>query len=238
MIKLVIPARLQSSRLPEKMLQPVAGVPLIVRTAQAVARGPYPYLVAYDDERIGALLRAHDIPALATSPAHQNGTERLGEVVRRLDWPDDTIVVNVQGDEPLLPPAAIDLVIKALQENGQAQVATLATATDERDNPNVVKVVCNNRGEALYFSRAPIPYDRDGHGANYLRHIGLYGYRARLLKDYAQLQASPLEHYEKLEQLRFLANGQTIAVALIDEAPPAGVDSLADLRRVEALFQQ
>ena len=238
MIKLVIPARLQSSRLPEKMLQPVAGVPLIVRTAQAVARGPYPYLVAYDDERIGALLRAHEIPALATSPTHQNGTERLGEVVRRLDWPDDTIVVNVQGDEPLLPLAAIDLVIKALRENGRAAVATLATATAERDNPNVVKVVCNNRGEALYFSRAPIPYDRDGHGANYLRHIGLYGYRARLLKDYAQLQASPLEHYEKLEQLRFLANGQTIAVALIDEAPPAGVDSLADLRRVEALFQQ
>lgn len=238
MIVLVIPARYGSQRLPAKMLRPLAGVPLVVRTAQNASRAPYPLLVAHDDERIGAAVRAAGFEALATRADHANGSERLAEVVRRKNWADDTIVVNVQGDEPLLPLDCIETVIATLQQNPRAAVATLATplAAPAAADPNLVKVVCNQHGEALYFSRAPIPFDRDGLGASYLRHLGVYAYRAGVLRRYPTLSVSPLEHYEKLEQLRFLHHSETVAVAVIATAPPVGVDTEADLLRVEALL--
>ncbi len=238
MIVLVIPARYGSQRLPAKMLRPLAGVPLVVRTAQNASRAPYPLLVAHDDERIGAAVRAAGFEALATRADHANGSERLAEVVRLKNWADDTIVVNVQGDEPLLPLDCIETVIATLQQNPRAAVATLATplAAPAAADPNLVKVVCNQQGEALYFSRAPIPFDRDGLGASYLRHLGVYAYRAGVLRRYPTLSVSPLEHYEKLEQLRFLHHSETVAVAVIATAPPVGVDTEADLLRVEALL--
>ncbi len=238
MIVLVIPARYGSQRLPAKMLRPLAGVPLVVRTAQNASRAPYPLLVAHDDERIGAAVRAAGFEALATRADHANGSERLAEVVRLKNWADDTIVVNVQGDEPLLPLDCIETVIATLQQNPRAAVATLATplAAPAAADPNLVKVVCNQHGEALYFSRAPIPFDRDGLGASYLRHLGVYAYRAGVLRRYPTLSVSPLEHYEKLEQLRFLHHSETVAVAVIATAPPVGVDTEADLLRVEALL--
>lgn len=238
MIVLVIPARYGSQRLPAKMLRPLAGVPLVVRTAQNASRAPYPLLVAHDDERIGAAVRAAGFAALATRADHANGSERLAEVVRLKNWADDTIVVNVQGDEPLLPLDCIETVIATLQQNPRAAVATLATplAAPAAADPNLVKVVCNQHGEALYFSRAPIPFDRDGLGASYLRHLGVYAYRAGVLRRYPTLSVSPLEHYEKLEQLRFLHHSETVAVAVIATAPPVGVDTEADLLRVEALL--
>ena len=238
MIVLVIPARYGSQRLPAKMLRPLAGVPLVVRTAQNASRAPYPLLVAHDDERIGAAVRAAGFEALATRADHANGSERLAEVVRLKNWADDTIVVNVQGDEPLLPLDCIETVIATLQQNPRAAVATLATplAAPAAADPNLVKVVCNQHGEALYFSRAPIPFDRDGLGASYLRHLGVYAYRAGVLRRYPTLSVSPLEHYEKLEQLRFLHHSETVAVAVFATAPPVGVDTEADLLRVEALL--
>lgn len=238
MIVLVIPARYGSQRLPAKMLRPLAGVPLVVRTAQNASRAPYPLLVAHDDERIGAAVRAAGFEALATRADHANGSERLAEVVRLKNWADDTIVVNVQGDEPLLPLDCIETVIATLQQNPRAAVATLATplAAPAAADPNLVKVVCNQHGEALYFSRAPIPFDRDGLGASYLRHLGVYAYRAGVLRRYPTLSVSLLEHYEKLEQLRFLHHSETVAVAVIATAPPVGVDTEADLLRVEALL--
>ena len=194
--------------------------------------------MAHDDERIGAAGRAAGFEALATRADHTNGSERLAEVVRLKNWADDTIVVNVQGDEPLLPLDCIETVIATLQQNPRAAVATLATplAAAAAADPNLVKVVCNQRGEALYFSRAPIPFDRDGLGASYLRHLGVYAYRAGVLRRYPTLSVSPLEHYEKLEQLRFLHHSETVAVAVIATAPPVGVDTEADLLRVEALL--
>ena len=238
MIVLVIPARYGSQRLPAKMLRPLAGVPLVVRTAQNASRAPYPLLVAHDDERIGAVVRAAGFETLATRADHANGSERLAEVVRLKNWADDTIVVNVQGDEPLLPLDCIETVIATLRQNPRAAVATLATplAAPAAADPNLVKVVCNQHGEALYFSRAPIPFDRDGLGASYLRHLGVYAYRAGVLRRYPTLSVSPLEHYEKLEQLRFLHHSETVAVAVIATAPPVGVDTEADLLRVEALL--
>ena len=244
MIVLVIPARYGSQRLPAKMLRPLAGVPLVVRTAQNASRAPYPLLVAHDDERIGAAVRAAGFAALATRADHANGSERLAEVVRLKNWADDTIVVNVQGDEPLLPPALIGEVAAALAARPEAAVATLAAPFDAQHSPaaaTTVKVVCDRAGLALYFSRAAIPYVRDADGVSgafpYLRHIGIYAYRVSALKRYPQLAPTPLEQAEKLEQLRFLEHGLRIAVGVVDEAPPPGVDCEADLQRVEAFLR-
>lgn len=234
----VIPARFASTRLPGKPLRLIAGLPMVVRTARQAVQGGFPVWVAHDDARIAAALAGEPVQVVATRSDHANGTERLCEVADKEGWADDTIVVNVQGDEPLLPLDCIETVIATLQQNPRAAVATLATplAAPAAADPNLVKVVCNQHGEALYFSRAPIPFDRDGLGASYLRHLGVYAYRAGVLRRYPTLSVSPLEHYEKLEQLRFLHHSETVAVAVIATAPPVGVDTEADLLRVEALL--
>lgn len=242
-IQVVIPARYAATRLPGKPLRELAGAPMIVHTARRAAESGLPVLVAYDDERIASVLNAYGIPAIKTLETHENGTHRLSEVVQKRGWHEDTIVVNVQGDEPLLPSALIQQVADCLQTHPDAAVATLCTPFGEDDpsNPNAVKVVSDVAGYALYFSRSLLPFVRDSHNPRadfpYRRHIGIYAYRVRALLRYPTLAATPLELAEKLEQLRFLEHGYRIAVATIEQAPPAGVDSEEDAQRVDAILR-
>lgn len=239
-IQIVIPARYAATRLPGKPLQLLADEPMIVHTARRAAQSGLPVLVAYDDERIGAVLAQYGIAAIATSAAHENGTHRLSEVVQKKGWNDDTLIVNVQGDEPLLPPTLIRQVADCLIRHPEAAVATLATPfqSDESPaSPNMVKVVSDMQGYALYFSRSLLPCVRDGGDFPYRRHIGIYAYRGKALRAYPQLAATPLEQAEKLEQLRFLEQGFRIAVDNVAQAPPAGVDSPEDAQRVDALLR-
>lgn len=241
----VVPARYASTRLPGKPLADLAGKPMVVRVIEAVARSRATDVwVATDDERIRVAVEAHGHQALMTRADHVSGTDRIAEVVDRLGWKDEDIVVNVQGDEPLIDPALIDAVAACLGADAEAAVATAAHAIeDARDffNPNVVKVVRGAAGRALYFSRAPIPWARDAFAQDKsslppelgaLRHIGLYAYRAGFLRLYAGLAPSPLEGVEALEQLRVLWHGYAIGVFVCDQAPPAGVDTPEDLERV------
>lgn len=239
----VIPARFASTRLPGKPLRLIAGLPMVVRTARQAVQGGFPVWVAHDDARIAAALAAEPVQVVATRSDHANGTERLCEVADKEGWADDTIVVNVQGDEPLLPPVLIREVAATLAAHPEAAVATLATPFSAADDPTVataVKAVRDQQGLALYFSRALIPFVRDAGGFDaafpYLRHIGIYAYRVAALKRYPLLAATPLEEAEKLEQLRFLEHGLRVAVGVVSEAPPPGVDCEADVRRVEALL--
>ena len=239
----VIPARFASTRLPGKPLRLIAGLPMVVRTARQAVQGGFPVWVAHDDARIAAALAGEPVQVVATRSDHANGTERLCEVADKEGWADDTIVVNVQGDEPLLPPALIREVAATLAAHPEAAVATLATPFAASDDPTAataVKVVRDQQGLALYFSRALIPFVRDAGGFDaafpYLRHIGIYAYRVAALKCYPLLAATPLEEAEKLEQLRFLEHGLRVAVGVVSEAPPPGVDCEEDVRRVEALL--
>ena len=239
----VIPARFASTRLPGKPLRLIAGLPMVVRTARQAVQGGFPVWVAHDDARIATALAGEPVQVVATRSDHANGTERLCEVADKEGWADDTIVVNVQGDEPLLPPALIREVAATLAAHPEAAVATLATpfsAADEPTAATAVKVVRDQQGLALYFSRALIPFVRDAGGFDaafpYLRHIGIYAYRVAALKRYPLLAATPLEEAEKLEQLRFLEHGLRVAVGVVSEAPPPGVDCEADVRRAEALL--
>lgn len=239
----VIPARFASTRLPGKPLRLIAGLPMVVRTARQAVQGGFPVWVAHDDARIAAALASEPVQVVATRSDHANGTERLCEVADKEGWADDTIVVNVQGDEPLLPPALIREVAATLSAHPEAAVATLATpfvASDDPTAATAVKVVRDQQGLALYFSRALIPFVRDAGGFDaafpYLRHIGIYAYRVAALKRYPLLAATPLEEAEKLEQLRFLEHGLRVAVGVVSEAPPPGVDCEADVRRAEALL--
>lgn len=242
-VRVVIPARYASTRLPGKPLALIDGLPMLVRTARQAEKAGFPVLVAYDDPRIGAVLADFSVAALKTRADHENGTDRLSEVARTCGWAQETLVVNVQGDEPLLPPELIEQVARTLARHSQAEVATLATSFVENDprSPDMVKVACDLAGYALYFSRAILPWVREaktpGKGFPYLRHIGIYAYRVRALLDYPQMAPSPLEQAEKLEQLRFLEHGRRIAVATVAEAPPAGVDSPADLKRITAILR-
>jgi 3-deoxy-manno-octulosonate cytidylyltransferase (CMP-KDO synthetase) len=245
----VIPARFASTRLPGKPLADIAGQPMIVRVAAAArcsaAAGVW---VATDDERIASAARQHGFEAVMTRADHDSGTERVAEVADQLRWDDADIVVNVQGDEPLLDASLIEAVAAALRDDPAAAMATAAhplTAAADFFNPNVVKVVCDARGRALYFSRAPIPWDRDRFAAGRdalpadlpaQRHIGLYAYRVGFLRRFGQLAASPLERCESLEQLRALWHGFPIQVVSVDHAPPAGVDTIEDLERVRRCF--
>ncbi len=245
--RVVIPARYASSRLPGKPLADIGGRPMVLRVLdQALRAGAEAVIVATDDARVEQAVAAAGHAALLTSPAHQSGTERLVEVVETLGWPDDTLVVNVQGDEPLLDPALIREAARQLVLHEDAVMATLAHAIhDSADfvNPNVVKVVADESGYALYFSRAPIPWPRDAfaggetmpHDLGALRHIGLYAYRAGFLRTYASLASSPLERHEMLEQLRVLWHGYRISLGLAARAPAPGVDTVEDLERVRAL---
>ena len=244
----VIPARLKSTRLPDKPLADIAGKPMVVRVAErALQCGASRVVVATDHASIVDACAAHGVEALLTRADHPSGTDRLAEVADLLALPDDLVVVNVQGDEPLIEPAVIDRLAATLA-GSSAPMATVAHPVHDADdffNPNVVKVVLDRHGEALYFSRAPRPWARDAFAARpdvlppdmaALRHVGLYAYRAAFLRQYRSLEASPLESLEALEQLRVLWHGFRIAVTVLDATPAAGVDTPADLERVRQSF--
>jgi 3-deoxy-manno-octulosonate cytidylyltransferase (CMP-KDO synthetase) len=242
----LVPARLASTRLPGKPLADIAGLPMVVRVARRAAlSSARAVVVAADHADIVAACVAHGVRALLTRADHATGSDRLAEACMLLDLADDELVVNVQGDEPLIEPALIDACAKLLRERSDCVMSTAAHAIDDRDeldNPNVVKVVLDAAGRALYFSRAPIPWWRDGRAAGRpeaspaLRHIGLYAYRAGFLKAFPALPASALEGIEALEQLRVLWHGERIAVHVSELRPGPGVDTPADLARVRALL--
>ncbi|MCK5898153.1 MAG: 3-deoxy-manno-octulosonate cytidylyltransferase [Methylococcales bacterium] len=244
----VIPARYGSSRLLGKPLLDIAGKTMIVRVCeQALKAGADEVVVATDDERIYAEVKKQNIAVMMTQKNHQSGTDRIAEVVQTLNWNDETIIVNLQGDEPLIAPDYIQAVAQVLANQTRANVATLAARIQDSEevfNPNAVKVVTDKNSYALYFSRAPIPWDRVQFkmsqditlSKNYCRHIGLYSYRVGFLKRYCQWAASPLEELEALEQLRILWHGEAIVVKIVEKAPEAGIDTQEDLIRVQRLF--
>jgi 3-deoxy-manno-octulosonate cytidylyltransferase (CMP-KDO synthetase) len=246
--KVVIPARYGSTRLPGKPLISLAGKPMVAHVCdRANEAGAEQIVVATDDQRIFDLVADLEIDVVMTSNTHQSGTERIAEVAQIYNWNNDDIVVNLQGDEPLLSPTYIRLVAAALSGESQAKVATLAAEInniDEVFNSNVVKVILDKQGFALYFSRAPIPWDRAGFTDNkqtsnikmYLRHIGLYAYSVKFLNQYVSWQKSPLETIEALEQLRILWHGDAIDVQIVPEIPVAGVDTEDDVIRIEKLL--
>jgi 3-deoxy-manno-octulosonate cytidylyltransferase (CMP-KDO synthetase) len=241
----LIPARLASTRLPRKPLADIGGLPMVVRVAQRAAlSAARAVVVAADDDEITAACRAHGVQSVLTRADHATGSDRLAQACELLGLDGDAVVVNVQGDEPLIDPALIDACAALLSQRPDCVMSTAAhpiARADDWANPNVVKVVCDARGRALYFSRAPIPCWRDGRPGTLpvpapLRHVGIYGYRAGFLRRFAQLEASPQEAVESLEQLRVLWHGEHIAVHLTDTAPPGGVDTAQDLERVRALL--
>jgi 3-deoxy-manno-octulosonate cytidylyltransferase (CMP-KDO synthetase) len=246
----VIPARFASSRLPGKPLADLAGKPMVVRVCErAAASGAQAVHVATDDERIAQAVRAGGFSALLTRAEHPSGTDRVAEAAAQLGIRDDELVVNVQGDEPLIEPALIAEVAAVLAERPEASVSTACHALHEaRDifNPNVVKVVLDAQGFALYFSRAPIPWARDAYAATErvppadlpcFRHIGIYGYRGSFLRRYSALAPAPVEQFEALEQLRVLWHGHRIAVAVTQTETAPGIDTPQDLERVRRLFE-
>ena len=250
--KVVIPARYGSTRLPAKPLLDLGGKPMVVRVAERVRQsGADEIWVATDHEAVRDAAEAHGVAAMMTRSDHPTGTDRLAEVVARCGWSGDTLVVNVQGDEPLIDPAVIDQTARQLATSG-ADIATVAHPIEDAAdffNPNVVKVVCRADGDAAYFSRAPIPYARDhfareGGGETLpggfpaCRHVGLYAYRAAFLKAYASLLPAPTEQFEALEQLRALWHGYRISVALVATVPAPGVDTPEDAERMRKLFDR
>lgn len=241
----VIPARYESSRLPGKPLADIGGKPMVQWVYErAQACGADRIIVATDDERIKSKVEEFGGEVCMTDTSHTSGTERLAEVVSSYNFADETIIVNVQGDEPMIPSVNISQVANNLASMAEKQVgmATLAEpicSSAELSNPNVVKVVTDKDGLALYFSRSAIPFDRDGAEGTlnygYLRHIGIYAYRAGFIKQYVSWPASQLEQIESLEQLRVLWQGEKIHVASAAEPPPAGVDTAEDLEQVRRL---
>ncbi len=245
----IIPARLASLRLPDKPLVDLAGKPMVVRVAErAKLSGAELVVVACDDVSIIDACQEHGITAYLTREDHQSGTDRVAEVAQKLRLPDDTVIVNVQGDEPLIEPALITAT--AAQVKQCVQMSTAAhpiTSPEEAFNPNVVKVVLDKAGRALYFSRATIPWNRDAFAVSHtvlppghrvFRHIGLYAYTQVFLQKYATLEVVPLEKCEGLEQLRVLWNGYPIAVHVTPDSPLGGVDTPEDLLRVRLYYEQ
>ena len=243
--RVVIPARMRSTRLPRKMLADIGGKPLVAWVAErARASGAADVVIATDDEEIERAVRSLGWKACPTSPDHASGTDRLAEAVALLGYGDDEIVVNVQGDEPLIDPRLISAVAAELARHPDAAIATAAHPIESARaffDPNVVKVVTDERGLALYFSRAPIPYARDAFARSRdelpgdfpaRRHIGIYAYRVRFLRRYSKLAPTGAERFEALEQLRALGHGHRIAVAAWNEVLEAGVDTQQDLERV------
>lgn len=247
----LIPARMASSRLPNKPLADIAGLPMVVRVAlQARKSAAARVVVAADSTAIVDACTAHGIQAVLTRDDHPSGSDRLAQACTLLGLDGDDMVVNVQGDEPLIDPALIDAVAQVLANAPTASMGTAAHPIATREdylNPNVVKVVCNAQGLAHYFSRAPIPFHRDQANEQWwdtnsdfapLRHVGIYAYRAGFLRSFPQLTPAPTEQVESLEQLRALWHGHAIAVQITHKAPGAGVDTPEDLERVRALLQQ
>jgi len=242
--KVVIPARYDSSRLPGKALLPLAGKPMLQWVHErARSCGAAEVCIATDDERIASAARGFGADVAMTARTHVSGTDRIAEVAVARGWQEDDIVVNVQGDEPLIPPVIIDQVAKLLEANPRADIGTLAVKIDsvsDLNDPNVVKAACSAEGRALYFSRAPIPFNRDTPATltpATLRHVGIYSYRVSALKRLSKLSPTRLEQIEKLEQLRALENGMEIRVALAVERPLADVNTAADLERAERALQ-
>ncbi len=244
----IIPARHASTRLPAKSLADIHGKPMIVRVAERAALSQAQQVwVAADDERIMQALTEHGITGILTAAHHASGTDRLAEAVMQLGLDDDAIVVNVQGDEPLIAPELIHSVAADLAAHPESVMATVCHAIDDTAsmiNPNIVKVVMDKDGHALYFSRAPIPYPRDAFTAGtalpadlpVYRHIGVYAYRVGFLKHYADLTPAPIEQFESLEQLRVLWHGYKISVSISPHPAAPGVDTAEDLTRVRELF--
>ena len=263
----VIPARHASTRLHGKPLLPIAGKPMVVRVAEQAAKsGAQQIWIATDHHAIVNAVHEHGFKACLTRDSHTSGTDRIAEVVEQQGWADDTIVVNVQGDEPLMPPELIRAVAEHLHNHPECAIATACHALhDEASlrNPNIVKTVLDQHGNALYFSRAPIPWPRDAFrvlpssegrddcpsslrgevgrgklpaGLPVLRHIGIYAYRASFLRAYGQLAPVAIEHFEALEQLRALYYGYKIGVVIADQAPPVGVDTEQDLHAARQFF--
>ncbi len=256
---LVIPARYGSTRLPGKVLMPLAGRPMLAHVYErALESGAAQIVVATDDTRVAEAARGFGAEVCLTRPEHATGTDRIAEVVQHYDWPDQALVVNLQGDEPLMPPALLRQVAADLAAHPQAVVATLGvpvSSIEELFDPNLVKVVCDKQQRAMYFSRAVIPWDRDAFagmagGADgrrsgtlpasspYLRHLGLYAYRAGFLRRYSTLAPCECERREALEQLRVLWHGYSIHVGVTSTHPGHGVDTPADAARVEALLNE
>ena len=244
----LVPARLASTRLPRKPLADIGGAPMVVRVAQRAMRSRAErVVVATDDAEIVSACETHGVAALLTRTDHATGSDHLAEDCVLLALPDTAIVVNVQGDEPLIDPRLVDACAELLEHQPECVMSTAAHPIDdtaEFTNPNVVKLVCDAQGRAMYFSRAPIPWWRDGYAAGVdalaepppLRHIGLYGYQVGFLKRFPALAASPLERIESLEQLRVLWHGERIAVHVSDLRPGPGVDTPEDLDRVRRLW--
>lgn len=244
----VIPARYASTRLPGKPLLDIAGKPMVVCVAErAKQSGAQQTIVATDDVRIVEAVTQHGYEAMLTRADHVSGTDRIAEVALAEGWPDDAIIVNVQGDEPLIEASLIVEVAATLASSKEAVMATACHAIETKSdflNPHIVKVVLDNECNALYFSRAPIPYPRDAFindeelpiGMPVYRHIGIYAYRASFLKQYASIPPAAIEQYESLEQLRVLYQGYKIAVAISENAPATGVDNEADLAYVRSVF--
>ena len=245
----LIPARLASTRLPNKPLADIAGLPMVVRVAQRVDSlthdgGRVRVVVAADSAEIVAACRLHQVEAVLTRADHASGSDRLAEACQLLSLGDEEIVINVQGDEPLIAPALVEAVARLLSEQPTASMSTAAHAIDnvaDFSNPNVVKVVLDANAMALYFSRAPIPHSRDRPAClpspAPLRHIGIYGYRVGFLRRFPTLSQAPMELAESLEQLRALWHGHRIAVHVTQEAPGTGVDTPEDLERVRRIFR-
>lgn len=256
---IIIPSRFASTRLPGKPLLDIAGKPMVQHVYERAKKSNAErVIIATDDQRIADVAAGFGAEVCMTSAEHESGTDRLQEVVRKLNFSDQEIVVNVQGDEPLIPPAVINQVALNLANDNQAAIATLVekiTAAEDVFDPNAVKVVLDKNNRALYFSRAPMPWFRDGWSGdglpdsgealankplpssiNYYRHIGIYAYRVKFLHQFVQWPASPLELTEKLEQLRAMENGAVILAEEAIEAIPAGVDTEQDLAKVRAVF--
>jgi 3-deoxy-manno-octulosonate cytidylyltransferase (CMP-KDO synthetase) len=252
--RVAIPARYASTRLPGKPLKLLAGRPLIEQVyRRALASGALEVVIATDDPRIREVAEGFGATVCMTAPDHPSGTDRLAEVADQRGWPDEAIIVNVQGDEPQMPPTLVHRVAAELENHPDVGIATLCARIHdpaEVFDPNIVKVVRDARGDALYFSRAPIPWSRETFqsgggtgctlpaGVAYWRHIGLYAYRAAVLRRYPQLAPAPAERAEALEQLRALWHGIRVHVAEAAEAPPPGVDTEADLARVAADWER
>lgn len=247
--KVVIPARYGSTRLPGKPLLPIGGRPLLQHVVErARASGADEVVVATDDRRIADACAGFGADAQLTGKGHRSGSERIAEVIDQRGWSDDVIVVNLQGDEPCMPPVLIDQVASNLATRPSVGMATLAHPIEDSEtlfDPHAVKVVVDGHGFALYFSRAPIPWHRDEFlgkraalpkSVQFLRHIGLYAYRAAFLRRYVAWDPSPIETAESLEQLRVLWHGERIHVGIASEPPGPGVDTANDLARVERLI--
>ncbi|MFT5592639.1 MAG: 3-deoxy-manno-octulosonate cytidylyltransferase (CMP-KDO synthetase) [Oceanicoccus sp.] len=245
--KIVIPARYGSSRLPGKPLIKLAGKPMVQHVYErALATGVEEIVIATDDQRIFDVAQGFGAKVIMTSVDHENGTERIAEVAQKLGWAADDVIVNVQGDEPLIPRELIELTAKGLLDHPVAGMSSLCTPIETAEDafdPNAVKAVLDNAGFAMYFSRAPIPWDRDLYKsgkakltqkAPVYRHIGMYGYRVSFLQQYATMEMTALEQAESLEQLRALCYGVKIHMGVIDQAPGHGVDTPDDVVRVEA----